>query len=450
MIVVIRRSLQSILRLCIVCVLAYSLTSACHATSGLETGVIYQAFNLPFQEVKAKLPELQKQGFTYIQVSPPQKSNPAFDWWARYQPLDYTVIESPLGSEKELKKLIDSAHKHKLKIIIDVVLNHMANYGDYAKTLKYPRFSPQDFHPKNCIDYNNRFSVTHGWLNCDLPDLNTASTYVRNEAKNYLKKLLLLGADGFRLDAAKHMEPEDFREVLKVVPSDKFVYGEVIGQNIEESKEYIGIFAVTDFHLLSTMIEAFKFGGDLRLLSDPARLGKALPGEKAITFVQNHDIAKNQIGYKFPTYEDTMLANAFLLSRQEGFPFVYLDDVKNAITKAGVSFHHKMREQPQYFRNGNEIAQGAANQNMLFIERGNQGIAMINKAGELFDVKAAKMPGLQVGCYEELQHKFTMSVSKGNDGDKYINRWGTQERGGMQIGPRDALFFVQTSVRECQ
>lgn len=450
MIVVIRRSLQSILRLCIVCVLAYFLTSACHPTSGLETGVIYQAFNLPFREVKALLPELQKQGFTYIQVSPPQKSNPASDWWARYQPLDYTVIESPLGNEQELKELIDLAHKYQLKIIIDLVLNHMANYGDYAKTLKYPRFSPEDFHPQNCINYNNRFSVTHGWLNCDLPDLNTASPYVRQEAKNYLKKLLILGVDGFRLDAAKHMEPEDFREVLKVVPSDKFVYGEVIGQNIEESKEYIGIFAVTDFHLLSTMIEAFKFGGDLRSLSDPARLGKALPGKKAVTFVQNHDIAKNQIGYKFPTYEDTMLANAFLLARQEGFPFVYLDDTKNAITKAGVSFHHKMREQPQYFRNGNEIAQGGDNPNMLFIERGNQGIAMINKAGELFDVKTAKMPGLQIGCYQELHHNFTMSVSKGKDGEKYINRWGTSQRGGMQIGPRDALFFVQTSVRECQ
>ena len=441
--------MQSILRLWIVVILAYFLTSSCHATSASQTGVIYQAFNLPFREVKTSLPELEKQGFTYIQISPPQKSHPAVDWWGRYQPLDYTVIESPLGNEQELKELIDTAHKYKLKILIDVVLNHMANYGDYAKTLQYPRFSPQDFHPQTCIDYNNRYSVTHGWLNCNLPDLKTDSPYVRNQAKNYLKKLLSLGADGFRLDAAKHMEPEDFREIIKIVPSDKFVYGEVIGQNIEESKEYIGIFAVTDFHFLGTMIEAFKFGGDLRTLTNPTKLGKALPGEKAVTFVQNHDIAKNQIGYKFPTYEDTMLANAFLLARQEGFPFVYLDDAKNAITKAGVYFHHQMREQPQYFRKGNEIAQGADNPNMIFIERGNQGIVIINKAGEVFEAKSAKMPGLQVGCYQELQHNFTMKVSINNQGEKYIGSWGTSQRGGLNISPRDALFFVKTSAKEC-
>jgi alpha-amylase len=63
------------------------------------------------------------------------------------------------------------------------------------------------------------------------------------------------------LDAAKHIEPDFCREVLKVVPPDKFVYGEVIGQTIEESNEYTRIFSVTDLHLLNTMSNAFSVGG---------------------------------------------------------------------------------------------------------------------------------------------------------------------------------------------
>ena len=475
-----RRSFPSVLGLYTALTLACAVTSACRApsieaiaqkaspkdiakssppptTSGnlnrnapAKAGVIYQAFNMRFRDIKAQLPELQNLGYTYIQVSPPQKSNPSPEWWARYQPIDYTVIDSPLGTEKELKELINAAHSQKMKIIIDVVLNHMANYGDYTKILKYPRFSPQDFHPKSCIDYNNRLSVTKGWINCDLPDLKTDSPHVRQEAKNYLKKLLALGADGFRFDAAKHIEPDFFREVLQVVPSDKFVYGEVIGQTLQESNEYTGIFSVTDFHLVSTMSNAFSYGGDLRSLIDPAASGKALPGVRAVTFAHNHDIAKGQIGYKLPTPEDTKLANAYILARQEGFPIVYMDDAKDFITKSGVLFHQKLMGESQYFRNGKEIAPGADNPNTLFIERGNKGLAIINKAGEYFDVKAAKMPGLQVGCYKELRYNFTIAVGKGGDGQNYITQWGTKQRGGIQIGPRDALFFVQTSPTECK
>ena len=123
-----------------------------------------------------------------------------------------------------------------------------------------------------------------------------------------------------------------------------------------------------------------------------------------------------------PLKTRTKLANAYILARQEGFPIVYMDDAKDSITKAGVLFHQKLMGESQYFRNGNEINPGADNPNTLFIERGNQGLSIINKAGEYFDVKAAKMPGLQVGCYKELRYNFTMAVGKGGDGQNYITQ----------------------------
>lgn len=462
-----RRSFQSFLSFCTALILISSLTS-CNAPSiqankqvsppavtnsksnaTAKAGVIYQAFNMRFRDIKAQLPELQKQGFTYIQISPPQKSNPAPEWWGRYQPLDHTILDSPLGTEKELKDIINAAHSQNMKIIIDVVFNHMANYGNYTKSLNYPRFSPQDFHPQSCIDYNNRASVTQGWLNCELPDLKTTSSYVRQEAKNYLKKLLALGADGFRFDAAKHIEPDFFRDILTVVPPDKFVYGEVIGQTLAESNEYTKIFPVTDFHLISTMSNAFSIGGDLRSLIAPSASGNALPGAKAVTFAQNHDTVTGQIDYKFPTPQDTVLASAFVLARQEGVPIVYRDDAQEPIIKAGVVFHQTMMGKPQYFRDGDEIAPDADNPNMLFLERGNKGLTIINKAGEFFDIPAAKMPGLDIGCYKELRYNFTIAVGKGGDSQNYITQWGTKQRGGIKIGPRTVLFFMPTSPNEC-
>ena len=51
-------------------------------------------------------------------------------------------------------------------------------------------------------------------MNCrlvGLPDLKTESTYVQAQIKNYLNKLVAMGVDGFRFDAAKHMQPSRHR-----------------------------------------------------------------------------------------------------------------------------------------------------------------------------------------------------------------------------------------------
>ena len=429
-----------------------------------KADVIYHAFNMPFQEVKAKLPEIKAQGYTYIQISPPQKSNPSSEWWGRYQPLDFEVLDSPLGNEKDLKELIAGAHQQGEKIIVDVVLNHMADYPPYSTTLEYPQFSPQDFHSKDCIsNYDDRYQVTHGWLGLDcnnisqgsgLPDLNTESPHVRQEGKEYLTKLLDLGADGFRFDAIKHMETDYLKDILSIVPSDIYIYGEIVEGKPDQSYLYTGIrgIDISDYSLLGTLKEAFSYGGDLRSLIDPHAAGKALPGPNAVTFAKTHDTVKGSDLYSVYGFEerDGMLANAYVLARQEGLPLIYKDDADASIVQAGVTFHEQMLSQPQYFRNSNEISQGADSPNLLFIERGNKGLAIINKGGNFFDVPVAKMPGLDEGCYQELQYGFTMSVGISGDGQKYVTSWGTPERGGIKIGPRDALFFVKNAGSQCQ
>lgn len=410
--------------------------------------VIFQAFNERFRDIETNLDTLKQANYTWVQVSPPEKSNPTGEWYGRYQPYDYTVLDSPLGNESELKGLIDTAHARGMRIVVDVVFNQMTNdHQDFAN-LRYPFFSQNDFHTKACIDYGSRYSVTHGWLNCDLPDLATETAYVRQQAKNYLTKLLALGVDGFRFDAMKHIEPEFFRDVLAVVPAGIFKYGEYIAQepgNSYEPHEYsdIGGLSVTDFWLLTTMLRAFGPGGDLRELADVKLVdaGKALPGTIAVTFATNHDIEKGQIGYRFADSQDTALAAAFVLARQDGFPLVYNGYFLDPTTRAGVAFHERMLREPQFFRNGGEVASGANSPNLLFIERGSSGLAILNKAGTFFDVARAKLPGLQAGCYRELHYGFSVVVAA----DKSVTRWGSPSRRGIQIGPRTALFLVQSA-----
>src|SRR4051812_27499196 len=68
--------------------------------------VIVQLFNWKFTEITAALPKLHAIGYSHIHVSPPQKSNErVWQWWGRYQPIDFSVIAGPLGSEAEFRKM---------------------------------------------------------------------------------------------------------------------------------------------------------------------------------------------------------------------------------------------------------------------------------------------------------------------------------------------------------
>lgn len=429
---------------------------------------IYQAFNERFADTKGRLEYLKNMGFTAIQVSPPNKSADLSEWWGRYQPVDYREISGPLGNEGELAALIKKAHELNLVVVIDVVLNHMAS-SRYFPTLNYPQFSPWDFHDpehRPCLtNSNNRHEVTHFWL-CDnrasLPDLDTSSNYVRNVHKTFLRKLVAMGADGFRFDAAKHIEPEFFSDVLAALPENvrNNSYGEVIATNRAEADEYLGMMSVTDFQFLGSMIGAFGLGGDLRGLNNPESRGAALPAKRSIVFARNHDSAMNAGFFQFTDMVDAYLATAFVLVRKGGVPFVFNADISQKIVTSAVAFHSKVNEDSsEYFRNGAEVCTNGASigsgstakkgscdsPNLLFIERGNNAVAIINKSSEWIDAPAARFAGLQTGCYKELNYGFSVELTRGGDNLAWSSSWGTAGRGGLNLGPRTAFFLVRES-----
>lgn len=455
---------RSLVRLLCTGVLALIIGFNWNATPA-KAEAIYHAFDACLADVQAKLPEIQEAGYTHIQISPPNKTPDRSDdpctsdkyWYIQYQPFDY-VVDGNLGNEKNLTDLIEAAHDRGIKVIVDVVFNHMANYRYYKDVASFPEAYPlypkkEYFHEEKCIgNYKDSYKVENDWLCSDndpegLPDLRTDLPYVQQKQQEYMKKLLALGADGFRFDAVKHIPPEDLDKIVQVIPEDKFYYGEVIG-NIAQSQRYIPPFPkITDFSLVYSLKSAFGYGGDLRSLVDPASSNRALPGYEAITFARNHDTwAPGQFDNLKFDEGDLPLATAYVLAIKEGTPLILKFDAFNPTVKAASQFRAKMEGEPQYYRNGNEIAAGADNPNLLFIERGDRGLAIINKAGSTFDFTAAKMPGLAVGCYSELQYDFEMCVDYGGDGQKYINKWGSPSRGGIDIGPRTALFFVKTDA----
>lgn len=305
---------------------------------------ILHLFDWRFADIERELPALAAEGWGAVQVSPPQLSAPHPDWWARYQPLDHTRIEGPLGSEAEFRSMIAAAHRQRprIAVVVDVVLNHMAERAPGPEPLRYARFGPEHFHPRAAIDWNSIESIRTGWIGWgpDLPDLRTGHPHVRREARAYLEKLLACGADGFRFDAVKHIEPAFFAEVLQGLPVPGPVYGEYIPQpgHGPVMAAYLPQMRLMDFATQRELVRVLRAGGPAAALHHWPRGPEALPAARAVSFATNHDIEHAQYGGFGLPPEVKDMANAWILARPEPPPLVWHEHRHDAAVRAGLVF----------------------------------------------------------------------------------------------------------------
>lgn len=285
--------------------------------------------------------------FTGVQVSPPQEhrilyANGERPWWERYQPVSYQ-LESRSGTREQFIDMVQRCNAAGVEIYVDAVINHMTGvvtnteYGTAGSSFgyyQYPIYSWNDFHHNsdypgqpNCQinsgDYaNDAWRVRH----CDLSglvDLDTGSTYVQTTIGNYLADMVSIGVKGFRIDAAKHMEPSDLEGILKRVP-DAFIYQEVIdlGNEAVKYEDYLYLGSLAEFLYGARLSDMFRYYS----LSSLYNFGEAwgfMPSAKAQSFIENHDNERGHgAGGNVLTYKDGQLynlANIFML----GWPYGY-------------------------------------------------------------------------------------------------------------------------------
>lgn len=466
------------------------LTSAVFAK---EPFIIYHAFNMSFKDIVPMVDTLHKEGFDAIQIPPAQQSNPNSDWWARYQPRNYSIIEGR-GSLSDLKSLTKKAKYDKMIIIADIVFNHgMADtpakdwrdacdkcYNNhdcsdldklYAKlTAEMPQFKREDFHPWKEIkngDWdehikNGNADITRivGWGDGTWADFNFDSPNVQKIHKEYLDLLISAGVKGFRFDAEKNMSPAQYKFYVDYIKSrlpDAFIYGENYTADAEILNEYSSAKTpVTDFKLFYALTSAFSLSGNLwETLSMPDSAGN-----DSITFARNHDT----VSAAFKDPKDAELAWAYILARKEGVPLIFSDNthalIKNALAddkfntvKAGIKFRKIMNDfnadtECVYIIDTHNRPSAYDEKNLLFMTRGDKGFIIINKTNEWRNYDVAEMTNTPLkGCYKEIQYNFYVNIqpSPYDSNKKFISRWGNSQRGGFEIGPKTALFFVQIS-----
>ena len=275
----------------------------------VNEGKIIQAWNWSYKNIIENLELLAEQGFTTIQVSPPNEikmptkdvkvCEPAVGgiapngWWMFYQPAGFQLNESTdnaLGVKAEFVEMCKKAHELGLKVIVDAVINHFGTDDDHIGVYDNPSTDPMKHVNERAWKFEKEIldakALHDPWVNMTykenywdgfsdydieedltqhctsgLPDLATETQVVQDAIYDYFEELVEAGADGFRFDAAKHIETKhdthfasDFWDdtllKLRANHPDKelYAYGEILNKcgDGRPFHEYTELMDVTD------------------------------------------------------------------------------------------------------------------------------------------------------------------------------------------------------------
>lgn len=279
-------------------------------------------------------------GYGWVMTSPPQESIKGEEWWTAYQPVSYQV-ESRLGTREQFQNMVDTCKGAGVEVIADAVINHMTGQdapgvgwaGSEYSHYDYPGIysdTDGDFHHcgltpnDDIVDYRDAEQVQTCELS-NLADLATETDHVRETLHAYLEDLLSLGVAGFRIDAAKHISPDDIAAIISGLPEGTVIMQEVIqgsGEGVQP-EQYVKNGKVFDF----------AYGRELAMFLRMGKLGDALGGgvaraggltsSQAVVFVDNHDVERNSSTVSYSSGLRYELANVLMLAGDYGEPVVY-------------------------------------------------------------------------------------------------------------------------------
>ena len=402
----------------------------------IDDGAILHAWNWSFDTIKSRLPEIKAAGYKAVQTSPIQANKDPYTdnskWWILYQPINFKIGNTQLGSRDQFKSMCEEAEKYDIDIIVDVVANHTGNRGDGADAY-YPHNSVDPsiknnesfWHDHRGVDdWNNRWQVTQWGIG--LPDLNTANRQLQDMIIDFLNDAIACGADGFRFDAAKHIElpsdpaGSDFwpRVLGSLDRDDLFIYGEVLQGGADNITGYHQYMATTVDWYGGSVRSAVGYHGSANVNNAKTYPISANPSN-LVTWVESHDTYANDHKETVAlTNEQIKLGWAIIAGRADSTPLFFNRTAGGYLAGSIGSAGDNMWKDPivvaaNNFRNAmageNEYVRTQGN-NLFITERGTSGVMIVNVGGSTNVNCDTKLPN---GQYKDIVSGNTFTVSNG-------------------------------------
>lgn len=391
--------------------------------ANIQDGNILHCFDWTCAQVEAELDNIAKAGFGSVQLSPMQGNcNAGAEWYYAYMPYDFVLKGSGVGSKAQLTSLCNAAHQRGIKVIVDVVANHVNKATGYHDTWWD---SNGRVRWNGGINYSDRYSITHGQLG-DYGDVNSEDSQVQARAKAYVEELKACGVDGIRWDAAKHIglpsEGCNFWSTVTSVPG-MWHYGEILdspGGNADNViKEYTKYMSVTDNGYCDGVRNAVKGGGAPSGYAGWA--ASAIADNKVVYWAESHDDYSNEWQATTHISQAVIDRTWAIVACRNGASSLYLsrpaatnkDAIKMGVkgsthfTSAEIAAINKLRNtavgHADYFSSGNGV---------VSVTRKDVGAAIIKGNGQAGNVSVANGGGYcPAGTYIDQVSGSTFTVT---------------------------------------
>ena len=290
-----------------------------YLVDNIQDANILHAWNWSMTTIEGYMEEIAIAGFSAIQISPMQPQKDYYgvatwgsSWWKFYQPLGFSIATEnhAIGTKTELESMCTAADEYGIKIIVDVVANHLAGGSAVSLNTDVEQYEPEIYSQNlihsgiGSISDTSLIATVRGTMG-EFPDLQTETDVVQLAVLDLLKEYVDVGVDGFRFDAAKHIEtPEDgdyasdfwptvldgvneYAETLGI--TDLYFYGEILnsvgtGRSYSDYTQYMSI---TDNGLSYNIRNGVLTKNSERLMNLSYITG--VTPDKAVLWAESHD-----------------------------------------------------------------------------------------------------------------------------------------------------------------
>ncbi len=420
--------------------------------SDIQGSAILHCFNWSYNNIKNNLQAIKDAGYTAVQTSPvqtPKDYNPSWrdqggQWWKLYQPLNFSISNNTwLGTKNDLKSLCDAAENMGIKVVVDVVANHLSGnggggYGNLDGNVDGSLKRWEYFHDYN--DWANdgsRYAMTMGHIG--MPDLNTGHGDVQRVVKNFLVECINVGVDGFRFDAAKHIElptddgnrsefwPTVINGSQSATSNEIFYYGEILNGCGTDIGNYTRYMSITDNYSSDAVLMATCNSNASGMAN--SNYAKGAAPDKNVLWVESHDTYWGESGSagmgntKNVSDDKIIKAWAMIGSRADASSLFFARSAQNmGDASTNTTWKSKPVAEVNKFKNyfDGQSEYLSSEGSIAYNERGTSGVVLVNASGSScsVNVRANKMAN---GTYTDYVtgNKFTVSNGRisGNIGN---------------------------------
>ena len=270
--------------------------------------------------IQDHLPYLKDLGVTTLWLNPIFDNDNSSEGYHGYSGSDLYAVEDHFGTVQDFQQLVAAAHQQGIKILLDMVPNHVGPKHPWATSQPAPNWlhgttashinTDYEYPPvtdPHAVEKNYR-SALDGWFADKLPDLAQenplTAEYLQQNAYWWME---IGGVDGFRIDTFPYV-PRTFwtkyLQNLQTTYPNFFAVGEVYNSDPTVVSYFAGgqkgfdgidthLTTPFDFPMNSAIREVVNHGAPAKKIVDVLRQDRLYPHpELLVTFIGNHDMKR--------------------------------------------------------------------------------------------------------------------------------------------------------------